>query len=49
MNVEKWKLYCEMRLLDLELVQKEYMVLLWMIADFLNDAENKLKPYYIEL
>ena len=38
-----------MRLLDLELGQKEYMVLLWIIADFLNDAENKLKPYYIGL
>ena len=51
MNGEMWKLYCEMGLLVLELGQKEYKVVLpWMIADFLNDAENKLKPYYyIEL
>ena len=50
-NGEMWKLYCEMGLLVLELGQKEYKVVLpWMIADFLNDAENKLKPYYyIEL
>ena len=34
MNGEMWKLYCEMGLLVLELGQKEYMAIPWMITDF---------------